>query len=61
MSNPVSSIAARLAAARKALRLAEPHQTVTNIANESGFSHMGRFSSNYKEMFGKLPSRTLHN
>ncbi len=33
--------------------------TVGNIAYEHGFSHMGRFSDNYKSMFGKAPSSTL--
>jgi len=53
--------AVRLAAVRKKLRSASPHQTVTDIASEWGFNHMGRFSSNYRRMFGELPSRTLRN
>jgi len=33
--------------------------TVGKIAYEHGFSHMGRFSDNYKSMFGKTPYSTL--
>jgi len=33
--------------------------TVENIAYDHGFAHMGRFSGNYKSMFGKTPSSTL--
>jgi len=33
--------------------------TVTSIAYDHGFSHMGRFSEVYKSMFGRTPSCTL--
>ena len=33
--------------------------TVTNIAFELGISHLGRFSSRYKQLYGVLPSATL--
>ena len=34
-------------------------ETVENIAYNHGFTHMGRFSMNYKSMFGNTPSYTL--
>ena len=34
--------------------------TVENIAYDHGFSHMGRFSSKYKQMFGESPSFSLN-
>lgn len=34
--------------------------TISEIANKWGFSHLGRFSQKYKELFGVLPSETLH-
>ncbi len=34
---------------------------VSKIANKWGFSHMGRFSAYYKELFGENPSQTLKN
>lgn len=33
---------------------------VTDIANEWGYWHMGQFASDYKDLFGELPSETLH-
>lgn len=33
--------------------------TVTDIAMQWGFWHLGRFSSDYQMMFGELPSKTL--
>jgi AraC-like DNA-binding protein len=52
-------MAVRLGQVREALQSNEPGRTVTQIANECGFSHLGRFSSTYKQMFGELPSQTL--
>ena len=52
--------AVRLSAARRELRSAAPCQTVTEIAMRLGFTHLGRFSSNYRQMFGELPSVTRH-
>lgn len=34
-------------------------RNVTEIALEYGFSHLGRFSSDYKQLFGESPSETL--
>lgn len=34
-------------------------RNVTEVALDYGFSHLGRFSSDYRKMFGELPSETL--
>lgn len=34
-------------------------RNVTEIALEYGFSHLGRFSSDYRKAFGELPSETM--
>ena len=45
---------------RKALIEADPqHDTIVNIANRWGFTHMGHFSRYYTELFGENPSVTL--
>lgn len=50
----------RLERAHRELKSADPAlDTVTSIAGRCGFSHPGRFSSAYKEVFGTEPSRTL--
>ncbi len=50
----------RLNAARRHLRDAHADATsVTDIACQWGFFHLGRFSVQYKEMFGESPSETL--
>ena len=50
----------RLERAHRELKSADPAQdTVTSIAGRCGFSHHGRFSSAYKQVFGTEPSRTL--
>ena len=33
---------------------------VTDIANDWGYWHMGQFAADYKDLFGELPSETLH-
>jgi AraC-like DNA-binding protein len=42
-------------------RLSEPSESdsVTSIAYESGFSHLGRFSEVYRKRYGVRPSETL--
>jgi AraC family ethanolamine operon transcriptional activator len=49
----------RLNQIRRALRQAQPPMTVTQIAADWGFFHFGRFSHDYYETFGELPSQTL--
>jgi transcriptional regulator GlxA family with amidase domain len=34
------------------------HLTVTDVAFKWGFTHLGRFSQEYKKRFGTLPSST---
>jgi len=33
--------------------------TITQIASDCGFTHMGKFSQDYKALFGETPSETL--
>jgi AraC family ethanolamine operon transcriptional activator len=49
----------RLEQCRKALLQAEAGDKVNSIALQHGFWHMGQFSSDYKALFGELPSETL--
>jgi AraC family ethanolamine operon transcriptional activator len=52
-------VATRLVGVRRALLNARPGAKITSVANDWGFWHLGRFSSDYKRMFGELPSQTL--
>jgi AraC family ethanolamine operon transcriptional activator len=50
----------RLNNVRKMLRNANPDVDIIHeIAGRHGFSHMGQFTSDYKRLFGELPSETL--
>lgn len=49
----------RLARARQALLRASADDSVTEIAMSLGFTHMGRFSLEYRRHFGERPSQTL--
>ncbi|WP_116130884.1 AraC family transcriptional regulator [Tropicimonas sp. IMCC34043] len=49
----------RLEAARRQLVAADPSMSVTDIALQSGFSHLGRFSVAYRARFDEMPSQTL--
>jgi transcriptional regulator GlxA family with amidase domain len=52
--------ARRLNAARQALVAADSSSnTVTRIAVENGFAHLGRFAADYREHFGESPHETL--
>jgi AraC family ethanolamine operon transcriptional activator len=52
----------RLQAIYKLLKRVDPNTTkIAVIAHRFGFWHTGRFSQYYKQMFGELPSETLHN
>jgi AraC-like DNA-binding protein len=50
----------RLNAARRDLVKANPsRQSVTKIATDNGFTHLGRFSVDYRMYFGESPHETL--
>ncbi|MGJ8529424.1 AraC family transcriptional regulator [Maritalea sp.] len=49
----------RLRWARHILMAATPNQTITRLAGELGFQHLGRFSQDYREAFGETPNQTL--
>ncbi len=49
----------RLAAARRALRSAQPGDTVTSIATRNGLWDLGRFAADYRALYGEPPSATL--
>jgi AraC-like DNA-binding protein len=52
--------ARRLNAARQALVAGDPScDRVTPIALDNGFTHLGRFSVDYREHFGESPKETL--
>ncbi len=51
--------ATRLALAHDRLTEGEPGATVTRIAQESGFDHLGRFSLDYAKRYAEPPSVTL--
>jgi transcriptional regulator GlxA family with amidase domain len=44
---------------RAALLRADPEQSVTEIAMNWGFAHMGRFAVEYRQRFGESPSESL--
>ncbi|MDX1384890.1 MAG: helix-turn-helix domain-containing protein, partial [Thermoanaerobaculia bacterium] len=48
----------RLHAARGLLMSAADEITVTDAAYSSGFNHLGRFSTQYRELFGETPRQT---
>jgi AraC-like DNA-binding protein len=50
---------ARFDRVRRALLAAGTHASVTMIAMEAGFMHMGRFAVEYRQRFGESPSETL--
>ena len=50
----------RLDMVREALSQLEPHRaSVTTIAMNYGFLHLGHFCAAYKQKFGELPRDTL--
>lgn len=50
----------RLEAANRILLAANPGETnVTKVALDFGFDQLGRFSADYNQAFGELPSQTL--
>ena len=51
--------ARRLDAARRQLQGRERNMPIAEIAQRSGFNHMGRFAAAYRRHFGVLPSESL--
>lgn len=49
----------RLNMVRQALLHALPNEHITDVALRMGFSHLGRFSARYRELFGEVPRDTL--
>jgi len=49
----------RLEEAHKYLKRAGYGDTITHIAMSCGITHLGRFSCEYKRLFGETPSQTL--
>lgn len=49
---------ARMARVREALLRADKNETVTQVAMNWGFTHLGRFASDYRGRFGETPSET---
>jgi transcriptional regulator GlxA family with amidase domain len=49
----------RLAFARRALLEPGRSTTVTMVAMDHGFTHLGRFSVLYRQIYGESPSETL--
>jgi AraC-like DNA-binding protein len=43
------------------LRTTSSKQSISRLASDWGFNHLGRFSKQYKRMFDKLPSETSKN
>jgi AraC-like DNA-binding protein len=50
---------ARLERVNEALRAGEDGRTISDLAMTWGFTHMGRFSAEYRRHFGETPSETL--
>jgi AraC-like DNA-binding protein len=44
---------------RSALACAAADETVGDVAMRHGFTHLGRFSVEYRRRFGEAPSATL--
>ncbi|WP_179404475.1 AraC family transcriptional regulator [Burkholderia guangdongensis] len=49
----------RLEAVRREMLTDCSERNVSSIAMNWGFSHLGRFSNDYKQLFGETPSQTL--
>jgi transcriptional regulator GlxA family with amidase domain len=49
----------RLLAARERLSNPASAGTVSDVAMDCGFTHLGRFSAAYRDRFGETPSTTL--
>ena len=51
--------AQRLIGVRRRLRATRESISISDIANEWGFWHMGQFAADYRRHFGELPSETV--
>ena len=51
--------AQRLIGVRRRLRASHETTSISDIANEWGFWHMGQFAADYRRHFGELPSETV--
>jgi transcriptional regulator GlxA family with amidase domain len=49
----------RLYAARARLSAPRPDDSVTSIAMDCGFSHLGEFGQSYFRLYSERPSQTL--
>jgi len=49
----------RMASVRREILASPAERRITDIANNWGFWHLGRFSTEYKRMFGESPSATI--
>jgi transcriptional regulator GlxA family with amidase domain len=45
---------------RKLIHANRNGDSITRIATDHGFTHLGRFAGAYREQFGELPSETLN-
>ena len=53
-------LAKRLNGVRRELKNGDPvSATITNLATQWGFWHMGQFAKDYRKFFGELPSETI--
>src|SRR5262245_52056171 len=48
----------RLNAVRNELATAQSNDDISDVAIRCGFSHLGRFASDYRRLFGEAPSAT---
>jgi transcriptional regulator GlxA family with amidase domain len=53
-------IGRRLAWVRRRLLDATPGTSITQLAHDAGFVHLGRFAARYRQAYGESPSQTLH-
>ena len=51
-------VARRLCQARRCIQSSGDWQQISSVAYDFGFWHLGRFASDYRSMFGELPSET---
>ncbi|MEU4714350.1 helix-turn-helix domain-containing protein [Micromonospora purpureochromogenes] len=57
--SPTTCSPSRRYAVHRALCAAGPGASVTAIAVQHGFAHLGRFAGEYRARFGESPSTTL--